>query len=189
MDTNYYGYILPNPCSDSYSFCSVKGGGIKTAVLEFSSSAEIPAKGVIPYSFKPVDTIGVKLNPNGSFVLPTGTYFICFSITVTIGANPGNISLVLQSLYPGEDLYKVTTPMIGSGTYNTLTGATVVKICNCTKNSVSPSYLQLINNCHKQEGSSASTTEPITDPVTFYPMTPYTPEGLSTSTLTILKLS
>lgn len=67
MSTCYYGYTLPCPCSNSYQFSQIGEccGNIKSAVLEFSSSAEISAKGVFPYAFKPVDTIGVKLNPNG----------------------------------------------------------------------------------------------------------------------------
>lgn len=194
MNTCYYGYTLPCQCADSYQFSRIGNccGNIKSAVLEFSSSAEIPAKGVLPYAFKPVDTIGVKLNPNGSFHLPVGIYSISFSITATLGTETGNLAASLQSIYPGATIYNVQVADSTANEYETLTGNTVVKVCKCDECRTTPGYFQVINTSHAIPTSStpaetAAAAEPVI--TTYYPITPLTPEGLSTSTLTIIKLA
>ena len=193
MSTCYYGYTLPCPCSSSYQFSQIGEccGNIKSAVLEFSSSAEISAKGVFPYAFKPVDTIGVKLNPNGSFSLPVGIYSVSFSITATLGTETGNLAASLQSIYPGSTIYNVQIADSTANEYETLTGNTVIKVCNCAPCRTNPSYFQIVNTSHAIPTSStpaetAAAAEPVI--TTYYPITPLTPNGLSTSTLTIIKL-
>lgn len=187
MSTEFYGYTLPCACSESYQFTGpvCKTPGIKSAVLEFSSNSEIPANGVLPYSFKPVDTIGVTLNPNGSFSLPVGVYFISYSITAQM-TTAGVLSTSIQSLYPGSTIYTTQNSALVN-TDETLTASTIIKVCKCSNTSTNPSYFQVVNTSY-QPGTNAEATAGLPSGATYAPMIPVTPSGLSTSSLTIIKL-